>query len=97
MFRRLLSVGGYTALSRLTGFGRDIMMAIILGAGPISDAFLVAFRLPNNFRAIFAEGSFNLAFLPRYAALRARFDSFSQVGDPSMDTPDLFGAFIEQR
>ncbi len=72
MFRRLLSVGGYTALSRLTGFGRDIMMAIILGAGPISDAFLVAFRLPNNFRAIFAEGSFNLAFLPRYAALRAR-------------------------
>jgi putative peptidoglycan lipid II flippase len=72
MFRRLLSVGGYTALSRLTGFGRDIMMAIILGAGPMSDAFLVAFRLPNNFRSIFAEGAFNLAFLPRYAALRAQ-------------------------
>ncbi len=72
MFRRLLSVGGYTALSRVTGFGRDIMMAIILGAGPMSDAFLVAFRLPNNFRSIFAEGAFNLAFLPRYAALRAR-------------------------
>ncbi|HEX4157108.1 MAG TPA: murein biosynthesis integral membrane protein MurJ [Rhizomicrobium sp.] len=72
MFRRLLSVGGYTALSRITGFGRDIMMAMILGAGPMSDAFLVAFRLPNNFRSIFAEGAFNLAFLPRYAALRAR-------------------------
>jgi putative peptidoglycan lipid II flippase len=72
MFKRLLSVGGYTALSRLTGFGRDIMMAIVLGAGPMSDAFLVAFRLPNNFRSIFAEGAFNMAFLPRYAALRAR-------------------------
>jgi putative peptidoglycan lipid II flippase len=72
MFRRLLSVGGYTAISRVTGFGRDIMMAIILGAGPMSDAFLVAFRLPNNFRSIFAEGAFNLAFLPRYAALRAQ-------------------------
>ena len=72
MFKRLLSVGGYTALSRLTGFGRDIIMAIVLGAGPMSDAFLVAFRLPNNFRSIFAEGAFNMAFLPRYAALRAR-------------------------
>lgn len=72
MFKRLLSVGGYTALSRVTGFGRDIMMASILGAGPMSDAFLVAFRLPNNFRSIFAEGAFNLAFLPRYASLRAQ-------------------------
>jgi putative peptidoglycan lipid II flippase len=72
MLRRLLSVGGYTAISRVTGFGRDIMMAMILGAGPMSDAFLVAFRLPNNFRSIFAEGAFNLAFLPRYAALRAQ-------------------------
>ncbi|MGH6888777.1 MAG: murein biosynthesis integral membrane protein MurJ [Rhizomicrobium sp.] len=72
MFKRLLSVGGYTALSRFTGFCRDIMMAIVLGAGPLSDAFLVAFRLPNNFRSIFAEGAFNMAFLPRYAALRAR-------------------------
>src|SRR5712672_498196 len=44
------------------------MMAAILGAGPMSDAFMVAFRLPNNFRAIFAEGAFNAAFLPRYTA-----------------------------
>ena len=65
MFRRLLSVGGYTLLSRIAGFARDVLMAAILGAGPASDAFLVAFRLPNNFRAIFAEGAFNLAFLPR--------------------------------
>ncbi len=72
MFRRLASVGGFTLLSRITGFIRDVLMAAILGAGPLSDAFLVAFRLPNNFRAIFAEGAFNLAFLPRYAAMRTR-------------------------
>src|SRR3954453_17888071 len=68
MIGRLLSVGGFTALSRVTGFVRDIFMASILGAGPMSDAFMVAFRLPNNFRAIFAEGAFNAAFLPRYTA-----------------------------
>jgi putative peptidoglycan lipid II flippase len=68
VIRRLLSVSGFTALSRLTGFGRDVMMAAVLGAGPMSDAFLVAFRLPNHFRSIFAEGAFNAAFLPRYAA-----------------------------
>lgn len=70
MFKRLASVGGFTLLSRVTGFVRDVLMAAIMGAGPMSDAFLVAFRLPNNFRAIFAEGAFNLAFLPRYAAMR---------------------------
>src|SRR5258705_2786977 len=68
MIGRLLSVGGFTALSRVAGFFRDILMAAILGAGPMSDAFMVAFRLPNNFRAIFAEGAFNAAFLPRYTA-----------------------------
>src|ERR1700742_485831 len=72
MFRRLLSVGGYTLLSRVTGFMRDVMMAAILGAGPLSDAFLVAFRLPNNFRAIFGEGAFNAAFLPRFSRARER-------------------------
>jgi putative peptidoglycan lipid II flippase len=68
MIARLLSVGGFTALSRVAGFIRDVLMAAILGAGPMSDAFMVAFRLPNNFRAIFAEGAFNAAFLPRYTA-----------------------------
>ncbi len=72
MFRRLLSVGGYTLLSRVTGFMRDILMAYVLGAGPMSDAFLVAFRLPNNFRAIFGEGAFNAAFLPRFAKIRTQ-------------------------
>src|SRR3954464_9595706 len=68
MFGRIFTVGGYTLLSRLTGFARDIMLAGILGAtGPVADAFFVALRLPNHFRAIFAEGAFNAAFVPAYA------------------------------
>ncbi|WP_257170464.1 murein biosynthesis integral membrane protein MurJ [Bradyrhizobium sp. SRS-191] len=67
MLGRIFTVGGYTLLSRLTGFARDIMLAAILGAGPIADAFFIAFRLPNHFRAIFAEGAFNAAFVPAYA------------------------------
>lgn len=67
MLKRIFTVGGYTLLSRLTGFARDIMLAAILGAGPMADAFFVALRLPNHFRAIFAEGAFNAAFVPAYA------------------------------
>src|ERR1700716_1849961 len=67
MLGRIFTVGGYTLLSRLTGCARDIMLAGILGAGPVADAFFVALRLPNHFRAIFAEGAFNAAFVPAYA------------------------------
>src|SRR5256886_5806919 len=67
MLGRIFTVGGYTLLSRLTGFARDIMLDAILGAGPLADAFFVALRLPNHFRAIFAEGAFNAAFVPAYA------------------------------
>src|SRR4030081_3214519 len=69
MLRRIFTVGGYTLLSRLTGFARDIMLAAILGGGPGGDAFFVALRLPNHFRAIFAERAFNAAFVPAYAHL----------------------------
>src|SRR5436853_6519948 len=67
MLGRIFTVGGYTLASRLSGFARDILLAAILGAGPVADAFFVAFRLPNHFRAIFAEGAFNAAFVPAYA------------------------------
>lgn len=70
MIGRIFTVGGFTLLSRLTGFARDIMLAAILGAGPVADAFFVALRLPNHFRAIFAEGAFNAAFVPAYARIR---------------------------
>ena len=70
MLKKILSVGGWTLVSRFTGFIRDVVMAAILGAGPVADAFVVAFRLPNHFRAIFAEGAFNSAFVPAYARVR---------------------------
>ncbi len=70
MIDRMLTVGGLTLLSRVTGFARDIVLAAILGAGPAADAFFVALRLPNHFRAIFAEGAFNAAFVPAYARIR---------------------------
>jgi len=72
MFRKLVSVSSFTLLSRLTGFVRDMVLAWTLGSGILSDAFFVAFIFPNNFRTIFGEGTINPAFLPRYAALRAK-------------------------
>jgi putative peptidoglycan lipid II flippase len=72
MLGRIFTVGGYTLLSRLTGLARDIMLAAFLGAGPIADAFYVAWRLPNVFRAIFAEGAFNTAFIPAYAHVHGK-------------------------
>jgi len=67
---KIASVGGLTLLSRIVGFVRDIQLAAILGAGPMADAFLVAQRLPNHFRAIFAEGAFNTAYVPSYNHVR---------------------------
>jgi len=63
----------YTIVSRLLGYLRDILIAIFLGASIYADAFFVAFRLPNTFRRLFAEGVFNAAFIPSYA--EARLDS----------------------
>ena len=58
----------FTLISRLTGYLRDILIAIFLGAGPIADAFFVAFRIPNTFRRLFSEGTFNAAFIPSYSS-----------------------------
>lgn len=64
LYRSIMTVSGFTALSRVLGFTRDMLIAAVLGAGAISDAFFVAFRLPNLFRSLFAEGAFNAAFIP---------------------------------
>ena len=61
------TVGIWTLLSRLMGFVRDIMIAAYLGTGPVAEAFLVAFSLPNLFRRFFAEGAFNMAFVPMFS------------------------------
>ena len=67
LYRNFLSVGGLTLLSRVVGFVRDALMAAVLGAGPAADAFYAAFRFPNLFRRLFAEGAFNTAFVPMFS------------------------------
>ena len=57
----------FTIISRILGYVRDILIAIFLGSGPLADAFFVAFRIPNTFRRLFSEGTFNAAFVPSYA------------------------------
>jgi putative peptidoglycan lipid II flippase len=66
LFRSIATIGGWTMGSRLLGFVRDILMASSLGAGMVADAFLVAFKFPNFFRRLFAEGAFNAAFVPLF-------------------------------
>ena len=58
----------FTLISRVLGYFRDVLIAIYLGSGPISDAFFVAFRIPNTFRRLFSEGTFNAAFVPSYSS-----------------------------
>ena len=64
--------GFYTIISRILGYLRDILIAIFLGTGFIADAFFVAFRIPNTFRRLFAEGTFNSAFVPSYTSELAK-------------------------
>ena len=59
----------FTIISRLLGYLRDILIAVFLGTGPLADAFFVAFRIPNTFRRLFSEGTFNAAFVPSYSSL----------------------------
>ena len=61
--------GFFTIISRLLGYVRDILIAVFLGAGPLADAFFIAFRIPNTFRRLFSEGTFNAAFVPSYSSL----------------------------
>ena len=58
----------FTLISRILGYFRDVLIAIHLGSGPIADAFFVAFRIPNTFRRLFSEGTFNAAFVPSYSS-----------------------------
>jgi len=67
LLRKIVTVGSGTMMSRIFGFVREMMMAAILGTGPVADAFNAAFRFPNSFRRLFAEGAFNSAFVPLFA------------------------------
>lgn len=68
-FKAMVTVGGLTAISRVAGFIRDILMARMLGAGLVADAFFVALKLPNFFRKVTAEGAFSVSFVPLYSEI----------------------------
>lgn len=65
--KAMTTVAGFSLISRVTGMVRDIMMAAVLGTGPLADAFFVALKLPNMFRRIAAEGAFSVSFIPMYS------------------------------
>ena len=65
--KAFISFGFWTAISRVFGFVRDILLAAALGAGPVSDAFFVAFKLPNMFRRLVAEGALVQSFIPTFS------------------------------
>ncbi|MCG8562712.1 MAG: murein biosynthesis integral membrane protein MurJ [Hyphomicrobiales bacterium] len=67
LYRSFATVGSLTMVSRVLGFVRDILIAAVLGTGAVADAFFVAFRIPNLFRRVFAEGAFNAAFVPLFS------------------------------
>ncbi len=69
LIRSITTVGGFTLASRLAGFARDVLLAAVLGAGPAADVFFVAFKFPNLFRRLFAEGALAAAFVPIYSGL----------------------------
>ena len=71
--------GFYTIISRLLGYLRDVLIAIFLGTSFLADAFFVAFRIPNTFRRLFAEGTFNAAFVPSYTSELAKNKSKSKT------------------
>jgi putative peptidoglycan lipid II flippase len=72
LLRAAASVSGMTLLSRITGFVRDTLIAVLFGAGALTDAFFVAFRIPNLLRRLFAEGAFSQAFVPVLGEYRTR-------------------------
>ena len=70
LLRNFSIVSIWTFFSRILGFFRDIFLAFFLGSGPVAQAFLIAFTLPNMLRKIFAEGSFNKVFIPMFIDIK---------------------------
>lgn len=88
-----LTVGGWTLASRVLGFVRDIMIAAALGAGPVAEAFLIAFSLPNMFRRFFAEGTLNPAFVPMFSR-KLEVDGHKAAEDFARDALSGLGFFL---
>src|SRR5690606_8382178 len=95
LVRNVGTIGGLTAVSRLFGFVRDMLLARVLGAGLAADAFQLAFTLPNTFRRLFAEGAFSVAFVPMYSrALHGAQDEESGEAAAARFADDVLAVFL---
>ncbi len=89
------TIGGLTAISRVFGFARDMLLARVLGAGLVADAFQLAFTLPNTFRRLFAEGAFSVAFVPMYSrALHGADDPAAGEAAANKFANDVLSVFV---
>lgn len=86
-----MTVGFWTLASRILGFLREVLIAAYIGPGPLLDAFVVAFRLPNMFRRFFAEGAFNAAFVPQFSK---RLESSEDPRGFAQEAFNLLGAAV---
>ncbi len=95
LVRHVGTIGGLTAISRVFGFVRDMMLARVLGAGLAADAFQLAFILPNTFRRLFAEGAFSVAFVPLYSrALHGDGDHAGSEAEAEAFVSDVLSIFV---
>ncbi len=95
LIRNVGTIGGLTAVSRVFGFARDMILARVLGAGLAADAFQLAFTLPNTFRRLFAEGAFSVAFVPLYSrALHGHDDRPGSEQAASQFANDVLAVFV---
>ena len=93
-FGAVRQIGGLTAISRVLGFGRDVILAVTIGAGPLADAFFVAFKLPNLFRRLTAEGAITNAFLPAYAKAKKQGDEAAALLAAEIQLTLLWGLVV---
>ncbi|MEO1108674.1 MAG: murein biosynthesis integral membrane protein MurJ [Pseudomonadota bacterium] len=91
LFSGLFTVGFWTLASRILGFLREILLTAYIGPGPVMDAFVAAFRLPNMFRRFFAEGAFNAAFVPMFSK---RLEGDENAEGFAQDAFNLLGAAV---
>ncbi len=96
LIRHATTIGGLTMISRIFGFARDMLLARILGAGLAADAFQLAFRLPNTFRRLFAEGAFSVAFVPMYSKFltQAGVDEAEREARAARFADDVLSVFV---
>src|SRR5207247_10574832 len=94
LLRALLAVSSLTLVSRILGYARDFFIARAFGAGLATDAFFVAFRIPNLLRRLFAEGAFSQAFVPVLAEYRNRHSAEETRSLVERVAPVLFVALV---